>query len=145
MAETRAGTDSERLVCAVLDGDTRTALELLAREPRLARTVDAALNSTPLHMAAHRGQDAVVARLLEAGADVHAREGCSGTTALHWAAEGGRVAIVERLLAAGAELEARDDWHALTPLDWAVCVDHAPHLHEDRAGTAACLEAHGAA
>jgi ankyrin repeat protein len=145
MAEVRVGTDSERLVCAVLDGDTGTALELLAREPALARTVDAALHSTPLHMAAHRGQLAVVERLLAAGADVHAREGCSGTTALHWAAEGGRVAIVERLLAAGAELEARDIWHALTPLDWAVCVDHAPHLHEDRAGAAACLEAHGAA
>lgn len=138
-------SDGERLVCAVLDGDREGALALLARDPALARTVDDALRSTPLHMAAHRGQDEVVAALLAAGADVHAREGCSGTTALHWAAEGGRPRIVELLLEAGAELEARDDWHALTPLDWAVCVDHAPHLHLDRAGAAAVLEARGAA
>jgi len=141
--EPRSG--AERLVHAVLDGDTRAACELLAREPALARTVDRALGSTPLHMAAHRGQLEVVRALLAAGADVHAREGCSGTTALHWAAEAGHVDVIEALLAAGAELEVRDGWHALTPLDWAVVVEHAPHLHRDRAAAAARLEAAGAA
>jgi ankyrin repeat protein len=137
-------SDAQRLVCAVLDGDRDGALALLAREPALARTVDDALHSTPLHMAAHRGQVEVVEALLAAGADVRAREGCSGTTALHWAAEGGRTRVVELLLDAGAQLEARDDWHALTPLDWAVCVDHAPHLQVDRAGAAQLLESRGA-
>lgn len=137
-------SDSQRLVCAVLDGDRAAALALIAGEPALARSVDDALSSTALHMAAHRGQTEVVAALLAAGADVDAREGCSGTTALHWAAEGGRPEVLELLLGAGAALEARDDWHRLTALDWAVCVEHAPHLHMDRAGAAALLEARGA-
>lgn len=138
-------TDAERLVHAVLDGDTDTALALVARDASLARTVDRALGSTPLHMAAHRGQLQLVERLLAAGADVHAREGCSGTTALHWAAEAGRPEVIEALLRAGAELEVRDAWHALSPLDWATAVEHAPHLHHDRAAAVARLEAAGAA
>ena len=57
---------------------------------------------TPLHHAAARGQAAVVALLLEAGADPNALTRY-GATALHRAAWRGDRASVERLLAAGAD------------------------------------------
>ena len=56
----------------------------------------------PLHLATQAGRAPVVARLLGAGADVHARtEG--GFTALHMAAELGRADLVTLLCAAGAD------------------------------------------
>ncbi len=57
--------------------------------------------------AAGYGHEAVVNRLLAAGADVNAVN-VDGRSALMWAAEGGDEAIVDRLLAAGANVEALD-------------------------------------
>ncbi len=139
-ASDRAG----RLIAACFEGEVELARRLLAEEPGLWRSRDSELESTPLHISAHRGHLGIVDALLEAGADVQAREGCSGTTALHWAAEAGQVAVAERLLEAGADLHLRDAWHALTPHDWAVFVVHAPHLHGDRRGVAELLERRGA-
>jgi hypothetical protein len=53
---------------------------------------------TPLHNAAEKGNAGVVARLLDAGADVNA-ELSTGLTALHWAAHNGREDVVRLLLA----------------------------------------------
>lgn len=62
---------------------------------------------TPLHRAAAGGDPSVVALLLEAGADPHARDGGEATP-LHRAAASGSSGNVALLLAAGAALEARD-------------------------------------
>ena len=61
---------------------------------------------TALHRAAERGQEKVVAYLIEKGADVNGADGL-GWTPLHLAARQGRLAIVKRLVKAGAKVEAK--------------------------------------
>lgn len=51
---------------------------------------------------------AVVALLLQRGADVNAQSGPGRLTPLHLAARRGTVSITEALLDAGAEIEAKD-------------------------------------
>jgi len=131
------------MIAACFGGDEPAVRALLAEDPGLARLRDEELESTPLHISAHRGHLGIVEALLCGGAEVDAREGCSGTTALHWAAEGGQPAVAERLLGAGASRDPRDDWHLATPHDWAVFIVHAPHLHVDRRAVAQLLERQG--
>jgi ankyrin repeat protein len=66
--------------------------------------------STALHCAAWKGHEAVVAWLLEVGADVHAHNANDhwGTTALHAAAHANQAKIAERLIDSGADVNARD-------------------------------------
>lgn len=116
----------------------------LERDPALANVRDDELESTPLILCAHRGALEQVRALLAAGAELDAREGCSGATALHWAAESGHVEVARELLDAGAALELRDAWHLETPLGWCTHVVHSPHRHADRAGVAALLRERGA-
>ena len=61
---------------------------------------------TALHEAAERSQADEVTRLLEAGADVEARDNF-GRTALYGAASKGDLGIVKVLLEHGADAEAR--------------------------------------
>ena len=56
----------------------------------------------PLFVAAYHGNDQVVEALLQAGADIEARDGMSGQTALQCAMERGRSKAVTALLQAGA-------------------------------------------
>ena len=80
---------------------------LLAREPGLieARSPD---GWTPLHLAAHFGQEGAVEALLAAEASVHARSGnAMHNTPLHAALAGRSHGVTARLLAAGAEVDAR--------------------------------------
>jgi serine/threonine-protein phosphatase 6 regulatory ankyrin repeat subunit B len=135
---------AQRVIEACFAGDEATVRELVTAEPALAAARFRALDSTALHISAHRGFQGIVELLLAHGADPNAREGCSATTPLHWAAEAGHRGIAEALVAHGAELSPVDDWHAQTPLDWAVWVVQSPHLHVDRAGTAAWLQQRGA-
>ena len=73
---------------------------------------------TPLHFAAHSSDSpSVIAALLDAGADIEARES-RGRTPLHVAADGGVPAMVAALLDAGADPKALDE-QAWTPWDWA--------------------------
>lgn len=132
-----AGEIFERIVC----NDVAAVTDALHRDSSLAAARDPGLGSTPLHFAAHRGFAEIVTALLDAGADVRARETVNDSTPLHWAAEGGHPGIVRTLLARGADREAIDGWHGLSPLGWAVVVAWAPHFHEDRAATASWTSA----
>ena len=77
---------------------------------------------TPLHYSvggkyAHYRNPAIIAVLLDAGADVEARTE-QGETPLHWAAKYGNPAFITALLDAGANPKARDE-HGMTPWDYA--------------------------
>jgi ankyrin repeat protein len=70
--------------------------------------------STPLHIAAVRGDVAAIAALLDAGADIQSR-GEHGYSPLHEAVEQGHSEAVRLLLERGASLDATsDDGH--TPI-----------------------------
>lgn len=73
---------------------------------------------TPLHIAAERGFEAMVALLLNAGASPHVRSN-SGSTPLYRAARGGSVPILCQLHDAGSEIDALT-WDGWTPLMEAV-------------------------
>ena len=62
---------------------------------------------------------AVVATLVQAGANVNARERVKGCSALHMAARRGNVLVAQALLKCGADIEARDKYGD-TPLHRAV-------------------------
>jgi uncharacterized protein len=104
-------------------------------------------HETNLIGAASLGTEDVGIRLLDAGADPHAR-GNGGETALHWAALFGELRLVERLLD-GADLELEDDQYHSTPLGWAVhsiCEPPTdnPANHGQQREVIALLVAHGA-
>ena len=65
---------------------------------------------TPLHYAAMNGYVDSINVLLEAGADVDAREGFIGNTPLHNAASCGHEEICKTLIRAGADLNARNKY-----------------------------------
>ena len=90
---------------------------------------------TPLHAAAAKNPDpAAIAALLEAGADIDARDE-SGATPLHMAAAlNPNPSVIAALLEAGADINASSEDGA-TPLHWAVFMN--PNL----AVIAALLEA----
>ena len=70
----------------------------------------------PLHNAAGSARDpAVIPLLLEAGADLHARNEPNGYTALHQAARSGTAEVVRALLQAGADVDA---WATGFSVDW---------------------------
>jgi ankyrin repeat protein len=104
-------------------------------------------HETNLIGAASLGAEDVGLRLLDAGADPHAR-GNGGETALHWAALFGELRLVERLIE-GANLELEDDQYRSTPLRWAVhgfCESQKdnPADHGDQRGVIELLVARGA-
>jgi uncharacterized protein len=118
----RAALDAAPVQLAELSGDGWTPLhlaaffaeegvaaELLTRGADVhARSTNGTAN-TPLHAAlAGRGDEAVVRRLVEAGADVNAPSD-GGWTPLHLAASRGSVALVDYLLSRGADPHALGD------------------------------------
>ncbi|KAI5421789.1 hypothetical protein KIW84_045287 [Lathyrus oleraceus] len=91
----------ERLVAAVRDGDLVEAKMLLEFNPSLAKySTFGGLNS-PLHFAASKGHNEIVALLHEKGADVNSRNYyyLSGRTALHFAAVSGHVRCIRLVVA----------------------------------------------
>ncbi len=111
-----AGTDPLALAVekAIHTGDVPALKRLLTAHPELAqaRIGDACAARTLLHIATDwpghfSNGAAIVALLVEAGADVNARfTGAHAETPLHWAASSNDVAVLDALLDAGADIEA---------------------------------------
>ncbi len=77
------------------------------------------LRITPLHQAARKGDVREAKKLLEAGADLTARDEHLRSTPLAWAAKFGQAKMVKFLLKRGAPKTLPDDPPWATPLAWA--------------------------
>ncbi len=104
--------EAEALFAAVRSGDGAQVREILARSPGAARASDGE-GATPLHYAAEAGDRAIVRALLDAGADVNARDGRFDATPAGWAIEylrqrGGLLAIEIEDAALAIEREDAD-------------------------------------
>jgi ankyrin repeat protein len=97
------------IIKAAKKGDVGKVKELLASDAELVHARDRD-GSTPLHCAVWKGHQAIVACLLDAGANVNAQNTNDhwGTTPLHAAAHANQVAIAQLLIKHGADLHARD-------------------------------------
>ena len=124
------------IIKAAKKGDLQGVNSLLATDSKLidARDQD---GSTPLHCAAWKGHQEVVAALLAAGAKVNAHNENDhwGTTPLHAAAHANQAAIAELLIEHGADVNATDR-EGRTPL-------FHTNFHKSKAA-AKVLEANGA-
>jgi ankyrin repeat protein len=135
---------------AVKSGDFPAVRNLLGEDPALVNEKDAVYEATPLHWAALRGNEAIVALLLAEGADSEARNK-DGETAYEVARRGrkpeltrllapttgfpgfleavkrGDLAGVQRLVAEQPGLvNERDSAFGATGLHWAALRGHAP-------------------
>jgi len=77
------------------------------------------LRITPLHHAARKGDVERAKKLLDAGADLTARDEHLRSTPLAWAAKFGQLEMVRFLLERGAPKSVPDDPSWATPLAWA--------------------------
>ena len=107
------GTIFEAIKLGVVDKVKR----FLTKDPALVNAKDGSSESTPLHLAANKGNKEIAELLLAKGADVNAKDKF-GWTPLHEAAVGGHVALVELLLANKADVNAKDE-KGWTPLKYA--------------------------
>lgn len=80
---------------------------------------------SPLHEAARKGDIEEARKLLDAGADLTARDEHLRSTPLAWAAKFGQLEMVKFLLQRGAPKRLPDDPEWATPLAWAVKRGHA--------------------
>jgi len=107
-----AGIPADMYAAAVM-GDAPAVARLAAAQPKAARRQVGEEKVTPLHVAGLTEDPAVAKALLEAGADVNARD-AGGRTPLHWAV-GLSVPYVQELLKKGANVNA-EDLQKRTPL-----------------------------
>ncbi|XP_042512880.1 E3 ubiquitin-protein ligase XBAT33-like isoform X1 [Macadamia integrifolia] len=113
----------ERLVSAARDGDLVEAKMLLEFNPGLAKySTFGGLNS-PLHFAAAKGHNEIVALLLENGADVNSRNYC-GQTALMQACRYGHWEVVQTLLLFRSNVTRADYLSGRTALHFAAVNGH---------------------
>jgi ankyrin repeat protein len=82
------------------------------------------LRISPLHEAARKGDVPGAKKLLEAGADLTARDEHLRSTPLAWAAKFGQLEMVKFLLERGAPKSLPDDPDWATPLAWAIRRGH---------------------
>ncbi|KAJ4953434.1 hypothetical protein NE237_030266 [Protea cynaroides] len=113
----------ERLVSAARDGDLVEAKMLLEFNPCLAKySTFGGLNS-PLHFAAAKGHNEIVALLLDNGADVNSRNYC-GQTALMQACRHGHWEAVQTLLLFRSNVTRVDYLSGRTALHFAAVNGH---------------------
>ncbi|KAK2653806.1 hypothetical protein Ddye_013662 [Dipteronia dyeriana] len=113
----------ERLVSAARDGDLVEAKMLLDCNPCLAKySTFGGLNS-PLHFAAAKGHNEIVALLLDNGADVNSRNYC-GQTALMQACRYGHWEVVQTLLLFRCNVTRADYLSGRTALHFAAVNGH---------------------
>ncbi|KAJ7969994.1 E3 ubiquitin-protein ligase XBAT33-like [Quillaja saponaria] len=113
----------ERLVSAARDGDLAEAKMLLDCNPCLAKySTFGGLNS-PLHFAAAKGHNEIVALLLENGADVNSRNYC-GQTSLMQACRYGHWEVVQTLLLFRCNVTRADYLSGRTALHFAAVNGH---------------------
>ncbi|MGK7951466.1 MAG: sigma-70 family RNA polymerase sigma factor [Xenococcaceae cyanobacterium] len=109
---------------AACRGDIETIQTSIQQDTRLVNIQDKNVQTTPLHLAAHRGYLDIVKLLIDAGADVNAEEGnYSKSNPLHWAAKEGNLQVVKLLVESGAKLNVKDNWFNLTPFGWTILVN----------------------
>jgi ankyrin repeat protein len=82
------------------------------------------LRISPLHEAARKGDVREAEKLLDAGADLTARDEHLRSTPLAWAAKFGQLEMVKFLLRHGAPKSLPDDPEWATPLAWATKRGH---------------------
>jgi ankyrin repeat protein len=82
------------------------------------------LRISPLHEAARKGDVSGARTLLQAGADLTARDDHIQSTPLAWAAKFGQLEMVKFLLQHGAPKRVPDDPEWATPLAWAIRRGH---------------------
>jgi ankyrin repeat protein len=98
-----------------------------AKEPEGEGWPEGALNwmrISPLHVAARKGDVGEAKKLLEAGADLAARDEHLRSTPLAWAAKFGQLDMVTFLLRHGAAKRLPEDPEWATPLAWATRRGH---------------------
>jgi ankyrin repeat protein len=100
---------SKEIIKAAKAGHVAMVKALLTSDSDLINALDKD-GSTPLHCATWKGQQGVVALLLESGADVNAHNANEhwGTTPLHAAAHADQAAIAQMLIDHGADVNAKD-------------------------------------
>lgn len=81
---------------------------------------------TALHFAVNRDSTAVVALLLERGADPNIRDEGDNAMPLHFAAEHGAMEIVRLLIEHGADPIGSGDYHELDVIGWATVFARVP-------------------
>jgi len=126
-------SNCEELCDAAIAGDLETVDRILSQEASLVNCrgkvredhraymagEGAADGWTPLHLASHYGQPAVVRRLIEAGADINSiAENPLANTPVHTAVVAGQAECVTALLAHGPDLSLKDAT-GMTALDLA--------------------------
>ncbi len=114
---------NDRLFDAAGSGDVIAITTILNAQPDRLYVRVAPYAWTMLHVAASKGQLAVVDLLLKRGLNVNTREQGDETYAMHWAAAAGHVDVVQRLIAAGGDVVGRGDDHDLEVIGWATCWD----------------------
>jgi len=117
LATAEAGDGFSPLALAAFFGRRGCVAALLGRGADVHQRAANPLRVQPLHSAAVAADVEIVRALLDAGADVDARQQ-AGVTPLMGAAAGGAVELVRLLLDAGADPSLKDD-AGRTAADWA--------------------------
>jgi cytohesin len=90
------------------EGDLEGVQALLEINPGLAKVEDKFTGDTPLHIAARKGYIDIAKLLIDAGADINARDERYEYTSLHFATTFGQKDLVELLINKGADINYKD-------------------------------------